>query len=501
MPVMKQLLLILAVLAIAGLLVTFVGARFLGPKLISVAAPSGTPIGELDAPRPETSLLAVNIAVPISLLNEVANAEVPTRFEGSETKDFHKTIKEGSYSWDVTREKIQFQNTGAQLAFSVPFHGTAQVKGNLDARILSIPLDGSVDVGGTAGGTLVPQVMPDWQINPNLVPALDLNKAALSLGQFGKIDVSELLGSSLGKYLQRETKKITPALKKSLNLRREVTKLWGQAYLNEIVSDDPPLWVQVTPQRLLLAPIDFSQPDQVSLTVAVQSATYLTNREPTATAPAPLPEMIPLEGPTGTDLHLPLILSLSELNKVLSTESIEIDTGIGTKVNLSGLEAEVGQNGLLNLKLNLEADQSRLGRGVAGSIWVTGRPVINYADQTLGFTEVELTVETQDKLTGVAAWLLEGLLVKGIEAELRVDLNDYQAELNEEVQKAIANADLPDGLDISLKNLEVRLTDIYTITRHSAEGEPDPGIVIVIRATGDVGTRINQLVLKAAPTP
>lgn len=498
---MKKVMLILAVLVVAALLAVFVGARFLGPKLISVVAPSGTPIGEFDVPRPETSLLAVNIAAPVSLLNEIANAEVPTRFEGSEEKNFHKTIKEGSYAWDVTRGEIQFQNTGSQLAFSVPFDGTAQVKGNIDAKILSVPIDGTVDVGGTAGGTLVPQVMPDWQINPNLTPTLDLNKAALSLGQLGKMDISDLLGSSLGKYLQRETRKLTPSFKKSLNLRREVTKLWDQAYLSERVSDDPPLWVQVTPQRLLVAPIDFSQPDQISLTVGVQSATFLTNREPAAATRAPLPEMLPLEGATGTELNLPVVISMTELNEVLKTESFDIDTGIGTKVAVSGLEAEVGQNGLLNLKLNLEADQSRLGRGVAGSIWVKGKPVINYVDQTLGFTEVELTVETRDKLTGAAAWLLEGFLVKGIEAELRVDLNDYKAELDEEVQKAISKANLPEGLDVSLKNLEVKLTDIYTITRHSADGPPDPGIVLVIRATGDVGTRIDQLIIKADKEP
>lgn len=498
---MKKVMLILAALVVAALLAVFVGARILGPKLISVVAPSGTPIGEFDVPRPETSLLAVNIAVPVTLLNEIANAEVPPRFEGGEEKNFHKTIKEGSYAWDVTRGEIQFQNTGSQLAFSVPFEGTAQVKGNFDAKILSVPIDGTVDVGGTAGGTLVPEVMPDWQINPNLTPTLDLNKAALSLGQLGKMDISDLLGSSLGKYLQRETRKLTPSFKKSLNLRREVTKLWDQAYLSERVSDEPPLWVQVTPQRLLVAPIDFSEADQISLTVGVQSATYLTNREPAAATRAPLPEMLPLEGPTGTELNLPVVISMAELNEVLKAESFEIDTGIGTKVAVSGLEAEVGQNGLLNLKLNLEADQSRLGRGVAGSIWVKGKPVINYVDQTLGFTEVELTVETRDKLTGAAAWLLEGLLVKGIEAELRVDLNDYKAELDEEVHKAIAKADLPEGLDVSLKNLEVKLTDIYTITRHSADGPPDPGIVLVIRATGDVGTRIDQLILKADKEP
>ena len=55
---MKKVLLILASLAVLALLAVFVGARVLGPKLISVAAPTGTPIGEHDLPKPETSFLA-----------------------------------------------------------------------------------------------------------------------------------------------------------------------------------------------------------------------------------------------------------------------------------------------------------------------------------------------------------------------------------------------------------------------------------------------------------
>lgn len=490
---MKKVLLILASLAVLALLAVFVGARVLGPKLISVAAPTGTPIGEHDLPKPETSLLGLGIAVPVSLLDELANAEVPETFQGGETKNFHKRIRNGAYAWDVARGPITFRNTGSALAFSVPFEGKADLKGELDAAILTVPLDGAADLGGKAGGTITPEVLPDWSVNPNLVPELLLDKAVLQLGQLGRIDIGEFLGGSLGQYLQKETRKITPALRKSLNLRREVTKFWNEAHVVEQVSDDPPLWVSVQPRRILLGPVDYSQTEQIGLSVAIESETYLLNRAPEARPPGPLPDMNPLDGTTGTDLRLPLVIRMAELNEVLASEDLEVDTGIGTKIQVHGLAAEVGQGGYLNLKLELEADRSRLGRGVAGTIWVRGRPVIDYERQTLGFTGVELTVETRDQLTSAAAWLLQELLVKSLEAQLRIDLNDYKGELDEEVQKAIAEADLPEGMEVSLKNLEVRLTDIYTVTRQTEGGEPDPGIVLVIRATGDMSTRISRL--------
>lgn len=490
---MKKLLVALAILAFAGLVALYVGARVLGPRLISVAAPSGAPIGEFDVPRSETSVLAVKIAVPTTLLDEVANREVPERFEGSEKRDFHKRVKNGAYAWDLTRGEIRFANSGTGLAFVAPFEGKAALQGEFDASILRIPLQGTADLAGIAGGTLIPEVRPDWSINPNFTPDLKLEKAALELGQLGRIDLAGFLGSDLGTYLQRESRKLTPALRKGLNLRREVVKLWNEAHVVEQVSDDPLLWVNVTPRRLLLGPFDYSVPDQIGLAVAVESETHFTNRQPLVAPPAPLPEMSPLEGGGGTDLRLPLVVGMAELNEVLAGEDFEIDTGIGTKLRVHGLSAEIGQGGYLNLKLEIEADESRLGRGVAGTIWVKGLPVIDYERQTLGFSKIELTVETRDKLTGAAAWLLDELLVRGLEAQLRVDLNDYKEELDEEVQKAIAEADLPEGIDVSLQNLEVRLTDIYTTTRHEEGGEPDPGIVLVIRATGDMSTRITTL--------
>lgn len=498
---MKKVLFLLAGILGIGVTGLFVVARVLGPRWLAVDPPSGQPLGEFDLPRPETSLLGLTLSVPTQLLDEVANAELPLHFQGKEAKNFHQRIRKGEYAWDLVRGEIHFRNTGKGLALAVPFQGQAVVKGTLDAAVVEIPLEGSVDLAGIAGGTLAPEVMPDWSVNPNYSPALSLDKASLQLAPIGRVDVGELLGGSLGQYLQKEARKFTPALRKRLQLRREVSKLWQQAHLVEQVSDDPPLWVRVNPRRLFLGSIDYSQEDHLSLGVAIETETYLINRAPVAPARQALPDMVPLEGAAGTDLRLPVVVSLAELNEVLAKEHFDIDTGIGTKIRIQGLSAEVGHNGYLNLKLDLEADKSRLGRGVAGTIWVRGRPVIDYEKQTMGFRDVELTVETRDTLTSAAAWLLEGLLVKGIEAQLRVDLNDYKDELDEEVQKAIAKANLPEGIDVSLGNLEVRLLDIYTVTRHSDTGDPDPGIVVVVRATGDMHSRISRLDLSRDEKP
>jgi hypothetical protein len=493
---MKKLLIALAILVVAGSVGLLLAVRVLGPRLVIASPPSGAPIGEYDFPRPETSLLALRIAVPVTLLDELASRELPERFEGGETRDFHQMIKGGAYTWDLTRGEVRFRNTGEGLAFAVPFEGKASIRGEIDAVVARIPLSGEADLAGVAGGVLAPEVQLDWGVNPNLEPSLELKKANVSLGRLGRVDVGELLGGGLDRLVQQQGRRLGPALRKGLNLRGEVSKLWNEAHLVRQVSEDPAVWVRVQPRRILVGAIDYGVAEELSLAVAIESETFLVNRAPAAPERAPLPPMSPLEGAAGTDLRLPVVVSMSELNELLAGEEFDIDTGVGAKIRVHGLAAEVGQGGFLNLRLELEADKSRVGRGVAGSIWVRGRPVIDYERQTLGFGEVELTVETRDQLTTAAAWLLEGILVKGLESQLRVDLNDYQHELDEEVQKAIAGSDLPEGLEVTMRNLAVRLADAYTITRHEEGGEADPGIVFVVRATGDLGTRINRLELK-----
>lgn len=491
----------MAILLVVGIVAVFFATKIIGPKMIFVSPPSGEPIGEFDVPRPEVSLLAVNIGIPVAALETAANAQVPKKMKDRESGNFHKRVKNGSYSWNFVRGPIKLQNTGASLAFATPIEGAAKFGGEIDAKLIKIPLSSNAEIGGILGGTLSPLITPNWQVDPQLVPQLDLSKAKLDIGGLGSLDIGGLLGSSISKFVQKEARKLTPAIRKQLSLKRKVADLWSQAYLSEHVSDAPPVWLNVSPQNVLLSPIDYSNPEQITVTVAIQAETFLTNQQPAAPTPAPLPDLLPLDAGTATQLRIPLIVSLAQLNEHLATEDIDIDTGIGTKLEISGLRAEVGQEGLLNLRLDLEADQSKLGRGVAGQIWVQARPIIDLEAQTLGFSDVALTVETRDKLTSAAAWLLDELLVRGLESQLRVDLNDYKEEIDEEVQKAIQNADLPEGIDVSVQNLVIGLADIYTITRSFPDGPEDPGIVVVLRAEGDMNTQLNELLLKPEEAP
>jgi Domain of unknown function (DUF4403) len=495
--VMKKAMLILAIVLVALLSGGIFFVRVLGPRMIFVPPPHGEGIGAVDSPLSQTSRLAVNFSISLELLTRLAAERIPLNSQGSEVKDFHERIKNGAYAWDITRGDITLQNTGNALAFSTPIEGAARLRGDIDAKFLQFPLDSTAQIAGIIGGTLAPTLNADWQIAPNLVPELSLSQANLAIGPFGQLDISRLLGGGLGQLLQKEAAKLAPGLADAFDVREGVTALWDEGHVGRVVSEEPPLWLSVRPRQVQMGPTDYRVADRVSIPLALVAETQISNRplDPPAIAVLPPLEVL-AEAPT-SDLRLPIVLSMIELNRLLADQTFKIDTGPGPDMNISKLEAAVAQDGLLDLKLNIEADNSWLGRGVAGEIWVRGRPIIDYEGQSLGFSEVSLSVETRDKLALTATWLLEKLLVKGIESQLRIRLDKYRGKIDEAINDSLARAGLPEGISLEVNDLAVSLAEVYTITRPTPNGPADPGIVIVIAAKGDVISRLDGVLLDA----
>lgn len=489
---MKKILLIVGGVLLLGLIAAPFALRKFGSQIIQVPPPTGLPIGEVDLPRPEQSLLAVQIVVPVATLQETLNAEAPTRLEGQEKKDFHKRVKNGSYAWAVERGDVVLQNTGTAVAFAAPIQGAAQVQGIVDARIVKLPISGTAQITGTLAGTLSPQVSPQWEIIPNLVPAVKLSSAELNIANLAQFDIKDLLESQLNPIVQKEAAKLGPKLQEQVDLKSEVRDLWLQGHLVEEISDDPAVWLTVDPLGIQASPILYTDPENISTTIAIIASTSVTNIEPAALAPKPLPPLSLASEAPRTDVRIPLVVGITRLNEALGRETFKAETSFGADIEFTGVEARIGQNGLVNFNVELVANHGALGHALQGNIWLQGKPIIDYEKQILAFSEVDLTVETRDRLTATAAWLLEGVLVKAVQKELRVSLDRYRDELDEELGKLLNSSKLPEGLEISIKDFDVRLADIYTTTRQVKGGDPDPGVVLVISASGAATSKLTK---------
>jgi hypothetical protein len=280
---------------------------------------------------------------------------------------------------------------------------------------------------------------------------------------------------------------------KELDLKSDVQKLWNEAHVIEKINDDPAAWVVLDPEKVYLGPIDYSNPATVSVPLAMIAKSFVTNTETGSPTPEPLPALELKQTIPPVDIRIPIVANIAELNQALQKEDLSMDTKVGATVKISQAEVRIGQGGRLNMGLNLEAGGGAWGRGISGRIWVEGKPVVDYENQTLGLTGVTLTLESRQALSKVAAWLLEELLVTTIERELRVDLKEHIPELEEEIQKFLGSGELPDDIQIVVGKTRVELLDVYTITRTAEGSDPDPGIVVVLGGKGNITVRLADL--------
>ena len=490
---MKKLMLALltiVLLALAAFAAIPFVTKVIGPSLLNVDPPSGEVIGEVDYPKTETSHLSVKLVLPIAALESLANKHKPKEFGEAGKKNFHKRVRNGALQWKLIPGKISLENTGRNLGFSVPIQGAAAASGEIDAKLVQVPVQGTADLGGTINGTMKPEVSESWQISPNLNPALKLSRANISIGSIGSFSARSLIEEAANPIIKREAAKIGPQLRKELNLKQTVQKLWNQAHLVEQINAEPAAWIVIDPAKVSLTPIDYSVQDSLSVVMGMTANSYVTNVQSKRPVREKLPPLRVVRKPPQNDIRVPVIANIKELNETLASETLSVDTPIGAKVEVTAPEVQVGTGGFLNLSLNLNTTSGKWGRGVSGRIWVEAKPIVDYEKQTLGFAEVKLTVETREALSRAAAWLLEELIVKSIEKELRADLKDYLPELQEEIDKFLAADTMPEEVELSVEQPEVKLLDVYTVTRPSENAAPSPGIVVVLGAKGNISARL-----------
>ena len=338
-----------------------------------------------------------------------------------------------------------------------------------------------------------PVINPNWEVIPNVQPLLKLTRANLTIGRLGTISARGIVEEAANPIIQREAAKLGPQVVKELNLKEDVQKLWNEAHVVEKINEDPAAWIIFDPNSISLGPFDYSNPLTVSVTLGMTAQSFVSNTETNAPAPEALPNLKLVQKNPENNIRIPIVANLKELNVALKEETLEIDTKVGAKVKITEPEVRVGQGGKLNFSIDVEAGGGAWGRGISGRIWLEGRPIVDYEKQTLGFTEVSMTVETRQALSNAAAWLLDELLVKAIERELRADLNDYVPELEEEIQKFLNSGQLPEDINVIVQQPRVELLDVYTITRAAKGSPPDPGIVVVLGGKGKVTVRLASL--------
>jgi len=106
---------------------------------------------------------------------------------------------------------------------------------------------------------------------------------------------------------------------------------------------------------------------------------------------------------------------------------------------------------------------------------------------------VSLTVETREAVSKTAAWLMEELLVKSIESQVRFDLKEHLPKLEDEIYRVVTSVPVPEQFELHIEKPQVELLGVYTVNRVAWNQDSRPGIVAVLGAQGEINVRMKKL--------
>lgn len=455
---------------------------------VDVPPPAAIPSGKYEFPNTELSNIAVTLDIPVSALAEKAKSSVPKDISGNERQNFHKRIKNGQAQYRIVPGLISLKSDGTKLGYSLPFQGAAAMAGEIDARILQIPVQGSADITGTIYGTSTPSINQQWKVLPNLTGSLQVTQAELTMRRLGTINAVNMVQQLAEPMIQKEIAKFA----NGIDVKPDVQKLWDIAHLNHQLSEEPASWLIIDPSAVSMSPINFSNPQTVSLTLGVKARTFVSSIPGNTTYPEPVPDLSLTQTAPTNQIRLPIIADLKEINKALFDQSFS-ESALGASVEVTKPELRVGQEGFVVVGFHVDADSGKIGGKMIGKIWMQAKPKLDFETQVISFEEVGFTEETREKLPNTAVSMLEKQIISTLEEELKVDLKKYLPDLEQLALAQLTSLKVPEGYQLLPTKPTIRLQDVYTVTRTSESAQLDPAIVLVVGGTGNLTVRISKL--------
>jgi hypothetical protein len=194
----------------------------------------------------------------------------------------------------VDRGAISLVGRGDHLLGSIPIFGSIEGQG---ANRFTARIHGDAEGRAMVEIESRPKLGKDWSVDLNFSDSFHWTEPPV-LHVLGRdISLTRYAEPSIRKQLGRIRAEAREAARK-LDLHDKAAKAWEQAFQPVQLSQDPPVWLQVTPSSAAFAGVHANAKDLSGSLELTGTAQTLIGQAPTAVAPTPLP-------PLGNDISAP----------------------------------------------------------------------------------------------------------------------------------------------------------------------------------------------------
>jgi hypothetical protein len=283
----------------------------------------------------------------------------------------------------------------------------------------------------------------------------------------------------------RQLEKDLPRELAKADLRGQITPLWRRSFaVIELNHDKPPVWMRVTPQRLIYGGYKL-EAGRVRLSLGLETLTEtFVGPKPAALPPTPLPDLVKAKTDGRFRFFIPVIADYQELEPVILRALTKRSR---RPFNLPGLGAVNARfdkvvaygttGGRIAVGLTLGATPaSGIGGTTHGTIWIAARPINEQNSAKIAFADLSVTGNTDGVGGNLLLTLGNSPAVSGMIADALVqnfarDLDDLTGKIRRAIESKQEGAF---AINAHIDSVQTGVIRAY--------GE---GLYLPVRATGD----------------
>jgi hypothetical protein len=445
-------------------------------------------------PVSRSSFVVAPVSISLAAIRDAAERGTQKNFSGKADNAVAQVLQNADIGWTASRGPIVASGGQDALSLSTPLTGKLNVTGSLSSKATGAVADAiggllganaakqvgsinikainaSAEIKGNVTITARPKFAATWHIEPNFSAQVSLGDTNLSFAG-AHINVPSQVKPLIDKTVGDQLDAMGAKIRNDPTLERNARIEWAKACRSMPLQGAgataamPPLWLEIKPTRAIAA-----QPrvdaNALTLTMGIEAETRIT---PKQTKPdCPFPDKITIVPPTpgGLSIGVPIDVPFTAVNKIIEQEfagKTFPEDGSGP-VDVTVKHASVAASGdrlLVSLLVHAK-EKSFFGFGADATLHIWGRPMLDNAQQTLHFTDVQLAVESEAAfgLLGAAARAVVPRLQQTLYEKAVIDLKPFAANAEKKIAEAMAEFQKSeDGLKVETTIDNLRLADI-----------------------------------------
>ncbi|MBA4853350.1 DUF4403 family protein [Emticicia sp. BO119] len=323
-------------------------------------------------------------------------------------------------------------------------------------------------------------IRQDWAVQTFTTPNGYewITKPKLNIGFNVPLDF--IVGKIIDNNHTRFAKSIDDAVAKNLTIKPYVVQAWNAALQPYLVSDEYRTWVRITPLEIFMTPLVTTGRNVKSVLGLRAYTETITGDKPvlplsvTTVPNLKLVSAIPNEFQVGLMSEVPYAEAAVVAKKMFIGKTYDFKDG-KYKIEITGLDI-YGSNEFLVIKADVKGN-------LKGTIYIKGIPVYNASKKSIVLSNTQFDIKTKNILAKAAAWVLEGRMVKMIEDEYGLPVDELLNYAKQNVEMAM-NTEYRKGVKLSGKIESVSPDKVY-LTPSS--------MVAIVLAKGKVELKVDGL--------